>query len=210
MPFFNQLTTAIEAEAPHKRTLGQILFSCYPFSLSALGQDGTSADNAHLALSLLTATGMSQGVPVFPMDCWMDESTAEFVSKLLAFRSQYLDLIQPDSFDAIRGIAWHGANAGHQPDWDGGMYSHFIGYSIRGDAQRGFYVGFNAYQTEIEVQAPEAPPGQTWKCAIYSALPNSDKEILVQPLSMFHMSAKTAVVLELIPDPNASAFMPEI
>lgn len=134
-----------------------------------------------------------------------------FLKKLLDFRKRYSDLIQPDSFEAIRGIEWHGALADTQPEWEGGLGSHFIGCSIRGENDRGFYVAFNAQTTQFEAQTPPIRPGFAWKCVAYSVLPASEKEIIVPPLSMFALAPKSAAVFEIIRDAKAvESFMPEV
>ena len=172
---------------------------------SDLGDGDPCPGHPSLVCSLLAATIVSQGVPVCPADVWEDDKLAHFYKKLLDFRKEYLDFVQPESFDAIRGIEWHGSLAGHQPDWDGGMHSHFIGCSLRDGSERGFYVGFNAYPSEVQVQAPDAMEGKTWRVVAYSGLPDTDKEILVPPHSMFHMSPKTTVIMDIVPDESAAA-----
>jgi len=162
-----------------------------------------SLHQTSLACALLIASCISQGVPVFPQDCFLDPCLLSFIKKLLEFRIKYSELIQPASFEAIRCLNWHGVLAGNQPDWDDLVDSSFIGYSTRDEDGNGFYVAFNSSHSEVSVQAPELPVDCTWRCLVYTALPNEEENILVPGLSMFNMDPQTAVIMETMKGPKS-------
>eukprot|EP00210_Caulerpa_lentillifera_P001648 g1584.t1 len=168
-----------------------------PQILSRKSKEASSLQTS-LACALLIASCVSRGVPIFPQDCFFDPLLTPFVKKLLAFRVKHSTLIQPDSFDAVRLISWHGIIAGNQPDWDDIIDSSFIGYSCRDETGNGFYAAFNASPSEVSVQAPDLPVDCSWRCLAYTASPNEDNNILVAGYSMFKMEPQTAVVMEIV------------
>ncbi|KAK9809286.1 hypothetical protein WJX73_001102 [Symbiochloris irregularis] len=182
-------------------------------------QGGPHALRTTLTKTLLMATVLMLGTPILTQEVMEDPALARFAGVLVRTRRRLGELLSPRDFVCPRTIAWHGASAGSQPDWDGSaLAAHVPGAAFMGlsatlpkSEAKAFYLGLNGHEHAVEAALPSPPAACEWRRVVDSAREAPDDAVLdragakLESQESYWVNGKAGVLVVAAPLSRVSA-----